>query len=50
MDNLKLLSRPLEDLQREVPSMADLDDKSEQNIAEVGWCIKCIRGYILWYR
>jgi hypothetical protein len=35
MDSLTLLSKPLEELQREIPSMADLDDESEANIAEV---------------
>ena len=35
LDQLKLLARPLTDLQKEVPSMADLDDESEASIAEV---------------
>ena len=35
MDNLALLRKPLDELQREIPSMADLDDESETNIAEV---------------
>ncbi len=35
LDQLRLLSRPLSDLQREVPSMADLDEESEASIAEV---------------
>ena len=35
MDNLKLLTLPLEQLQKEIPSLADLDDDSEANIAEV---------------
>ena len=35
MDNLKLLTLPLEQLQKEIPSMADLDEDSESNIAEV---------------
>ena len=35
MDNLSLLTKPLDELQREIPSMADLDDESETNIAEV---------------
>ena len=33
--NLRLLSKPLDDLQSEVPSMADLDEESEASIAEV---------------
>ena len=36
LDNLTLLSKPLDDLQKEVPSMADLDEDSETRIAEVG--------------
>ena len=35
MDNLKLLTLPLEQLQKEIPSMADLDEDSEANVAEV---------------
>ena len=35
MDNLKLLTLPLEKLQKEIPSMADLDEESEANVAEV---------------
>ncbi len=35
LDQLRLLARPLEELQGEVPSMADLDEESEANIAEV---------------
>lgn len=34
VDNLRLLSKPLDQLQKEIPSMADLDDGSESNIAE----------------
>jgi hypothetical protein len=29
------LAKPLDELQKEIPSMADLDDASEANIAEV---------------
>ena len=35
IDNLRLLAKPLEELQKEIPSMADLDEASEANIAEV---------------
>ena len=35
MDNLKLLTLPLDKLQKEIPSMADLDEESEANVAEV---------------
>ena len=35
MDNIRLLTLPLEKLQKEIPSLADLDDDSEANIAEV---------------
>jgi hypothetical protein len=35
IDNLRLLAKPLDELQKEIPSMADLDDASEANIAEV---------------
>ena len=36
IDNLKLLSLPLDQLQKEIPSLSDLDEESEANIAEVG--------------
>lgn len=35
IDNLRLLAKPLDQLQKEIPSMADLDEASEANIAEV---------------
>ena len=35
IDNLRLLAKPLDQLQREIPSMADIDEDSEANIAEV---------------
>ena len=35
LDNLKLLSLPLEQLKKEIPSMADLDEESEAHVAEV---------------
>ncbi len=35
LDQLRLLARPLDELQKEVPSMADLDEESEARIAEV---------------
>ena len=35
MDNLKLLSLPLEQLQKEIPSLADIDEESEANIIEM---------------
>ena len=36
IDNLKLLSLPLDQLQKEIPSLSDLDEESEASIAEVG--------------
>ena len=35
IDNLKLLSLPLDQLQKEIPSLLDLDEDSEASIAEV---------------
>jgi hypothetical protein len=35
IDNLRLLAKPLDQLQKEIPSLADLDEGSEANIAEV---------------
>ena len=35
MGNLKMLSKPLNELQREIPSMEDIDEDSESNITEV---------------
>ena len=34
-DNLKLLAMPLDQLQKEIPSLSDLDEDSEASIAEV---------------
>ena len=34
MSNLKTLSKPLADLQKDIPSMADLDPEAEASIAE----------------
>jgi hypothetical protein len=46
IDNLRLLSKPLDQLQKEIPSMADLDDGSESNIAEVRNPPKAPEGYL----
>ncbi len=40
ISSLKLLSKPLDELQDEVPSMADLDEESEASIAEVQRILK----------
>ena len=37
LEPLRLLRKPLNELQAEVPSMADLDEESEAKIAEVSW-------------
>ena len=37
IDNLRLLAKPLDQLQKEIPSLADLDEGSEANIAEVSF-------------
>ena len=44
LEPLRLLRKPLNELQAEVPSMADLDEESEAKIAEVrgrgrGWMV-----------
>lgn len=49
MDHLKLLAKPLDELQKEVPSMADLDEKSEANIAEVNKFSNILKFTILKY-
>lgn len=36
LDNLAVLTLPLDELQTRIPSLADLDEKGEANIAEVG--------------
>jgi hypothetical protein len=35
IDSLRMLAKPLDQLQKEIPSLADLDEGSEANIAEV---------------
>ena len=43
MGNLKMLSKPLNELQREIPSMEDIDEDSESNITEVQTMTKKVR-------
>ena len=45
MGNLKMLSKPLNELQREIPSMEDIDEDSESNITEVQTMTKKVRIY-----
>ena len=45
MGNLKMLSKPLNELQREIPSMEDIDEDSESNITEVQTMTKKVRTY-----
>ena len=45
MGNLKMLSKPLNELQREIPSMEDIDEDSESNITEVQTLTKKVRIY-----
>ena len=40
VDNLKILSKPLDELQKHIPSMADLDQEAEASIAEFQRIVK----------